>query len=181
MSEKCYCAVGKAEDVTAEQFRAAMLGDADVFSAAGLPRVNLGQVLARLSLAQAISTLHALASKTLPDGRTISWWPLHADQSQVVHVGQVLDQVLVVLFAAEILERGAMPPEHRPVLAGSDAHAFMQEMQHRITNMQVFASGEGREAAAEFVQSGVHVLIGMLPAANSPGVAALDAELETVR
>lgn len=127
----------------------------------------------RQPLNHAVTALHALATKRLPDGRTFSWWPLRTGQTEAVHVGQVLDVVLAVLaeHASALAEHGSR------VLSGADVPAFLEQMRERVTHMQVQAGGSENEraAATEFVQSGIHVLIGLLPYPGSPTLAELKA------
>lgn len=132
-------------EVTARQFRTAVLGT--------------GQ----MGLRQAVTVLHVLASKRLPDGRAIEWWPLRIDESHAVHVGQVLDRVLAVLHQ----HADALTAHGARILGGFNLHEFLAQMTGRVGGLQVDAT----VTAADFVQSGVHVLIGALP---DPDSAVLD-------
>lgn len=145
-----------AKDITAEEFRITAIGT--------------GPQSWQQPLRHAITMLHALASKALPDGRTINWWPLHADENQAVHVGQVLEQLLAVIEP----HADALSAHGGRIHGGTNLPAFLEQMRGRITHMQVVAAWPGRIAATEFVQSGIHVLVAHLPASDSPVVTELD-------
>lgn len=159
-------------DITSAQFRASILGNGAVVG-----QLNIGQVYARMSLVQAMNAVRALASRALPNGSTISWWPLKADETQVVHVSQILNYALAIICVAALTEKTDGPASRTWVIAGTGVLAFVRQMHGRVIEMQAAASGDARAATTTAVQSDIQNLAQMLPASDHPQVAELDAQM----